>query len=230
MHASIARFGGRWPETWVKRNVVDLAEVPVGRVGRASKSLTPEQVDAVLTQTAPDRMHNYIVVVAIDRGRTEELRALRWEHVHMEGNPDRVPPVPPYLEVWRSVRAGGDTKTRRSRRTLALPARCVESLRNQRARQAADRLAAGDRWQDSGMVFTTALGTEMDAGNVRRASEVRSHWSPASTRRSGRRVSCGTRSSRCCPMPGCRWRRSRGWLVTAAPPSRSWCTGTSSSR
>lgn len=127
----------------VKRNVVDLAEVPVGRAGRASKSLTPEQVGAVLTKTSPDRMHHYIVLSLLTGGRTEELRALRWEHVHLEGNPDHVPPVPPYLDVWRSVRAGGDTKTRRSRRTLALPARCVESLRKQRAMQATE--SAGRR-------------------------------------------------------------------------------------
>ena len=31
----------------------------------------------------------------------------------------------------------------------------------------ADRLAASD-WQDSGLVFTTAVGTPMDAANVRR--------------------------------------------------------------
>jgi len=36
----------------------------------------------------------------------------------------------------------------------------------QRAQQAADRLAADD-WQDSGLVFTTAVGTAMDAANVR---------------------------------------------------------------
>jgi hypothetical protein len=33
--------------------------------------------------------------------------------------------VPPSLDVWHSVRDGGDTKTRKSRRTLALPQRCV---------------------------------------------------------------------------------------------------------
>ena len=69
--------------------------------------------------------------------------------------------------MWRSVRRGGDTKTRKSRRTLALPARCIEALRKQRTQQAADRLAADD-WQDSGLVFTTAAGTAMDAANVRR--------------------------------------------------------------
>lgn len=151
----------------VKRNVVELTEVPSGRPGRPSKSLTPEQVDDVLTKTGTDRLHNYIVLSLLTGARTEELRALRWEHVHLDGRPQAVPPVPPHLEVWRSVREGGDTKTRRSRRTLALPARCVEALRKQRVLQAADRLAAGDRWQE-GLVFATVLGTPMDAANVRR--------------------------------------------------------------
>ena len=97
-----------------RRNVVELAEIPLGRPGRQSKSLIPEQVDAVLIRTAPDRLHNYIVVSLLTGGRTEELRALRWDHVHLEGSP-------PHIEVWRSVRADGDTKTKRSRRTLALP-------------------------------------------------------------------------------------------------------------
>jgi hypothetical protein len=35
----------------VKRNVVELADVPAGRAGRKSKSLTPEQVDGVLMLT-----------------------------------------------------------------------------------------------------------------------------------------------------------------------------------
>jgi integrase len=34
------------------------------------------------------------------------------------------------MYVWRSVRAGGDTKTKKSRRTLKLPARCVTALRD----------------------------------------------------------------------------------------------------
>ncbi len=146
----------------VRRNVVDLAEVPQGRAGRRSKSLTAEQVDAVLTKTAPDRLHPYIVVSLLTGARTEELRALRWEHVHLDPTSG-----PPHLEVWRSVRRGEDTKTRKSRRTLALPARCTEALRKQRAQQVADRLAA-DGWEDSGLVFTTAVGTAMDAANVRR--------------------------------------------------------------
>jgi integrase len=33
--------------------------------------------------------------------------------------------------------------------------------------QAKDRLAAGERWTETGLVFTTRLGTGMDAANVR---------------------------------------------------------------
>jgi hypothetical protein len=66
------------------------------------------------------------------------------------------------------VREGGDTKTKKSKRTLAMSGLCVDALRRQRVQQASERLAAGDRWEDTGLVFTTALGTAMDAANVRR--------------------------------------------------------------
>ena len=114
-----------------------------GQPGRRSKSLTPEQVDDVLIKTAPDRLHPYLVVSLLTGARTEELPALRWEHVHLDGRPNAVQSAPPHFEVWRSVREGGDTKTRKSRRTLALPGRAVQALRKQRAQQTADRLAAG---------------------------------------------------------------------------------------
>jgi hypothetical protein len=40
------------------------------------------------------------------------------------------------IYVWRSVRANGDTKTEKSRRTLELPAQAAEALREHRTRQA----------------------------------------------------------------------------------------------
>ena len=77
----------------VKRNVVDLIEVPTGRPGRPSKSLTAEQADGVLTKTAPDRLHPNIVVSLLTGARTEELRALRWSHVIFSPLPPT--PLPP---------------------------------------------------------------------------------------------------------------------------------------
>ncbi|MEV4164452.1 tyrosine-type recombinase/integrase [Nonomuraea dietziae] len=67
------------------------------------------------------------------------------------------------------MRAGGDTKTRKSRRTLALPERCVTALRDHRVRQDAIRASAGDEWQDHNLVFASKVGTPLDSHNVRRS-------------------------------------------------------------
>lgn len=150
----------------VKRNVVDLCGVPVGKGGRQSKAMTYAQADAVLRAAEGSNMHVYIVLSLLTGARTEELRALTWDHVDLVGDPEADPPVPPYVAVWRSVRAGGDTKTQKSRRTLALPKRCVEVLEELQATQ---RKAQGDSWKASGLVFASAAGTELDAANVRRA-------------------------------------------------------------
>ena len=76
--------------------------------------------------------------------------------------------MPPSIAVWRSVRLHGDTETEKSRRTLALPQNAVTALREHRKRQVEARLAAGELWQDTGLVFTTSVGTPLDASHVRR--------------------------------------------------------------
>jgi integrase len=70
--------------------------------------------------------------------------------------------------VWRSVRAHGDTKTERSRRTLALPAAAVQALSAWRNSQASEKTTAGESWRDTGLVFTNHVGAALDAGNVRK--------------------------------------------------------------
>lgn len=176
----------------VKRNVVLLCELPKGQDGRPSKAFTLRQAEAVLIAAEGTPMYAYIVLSLLIGARTEELRALTWVHVDLEGKADANPPVPPSVMVWRSVRASGDTKTRKSRRTLALPMRCVEALRFHRELQQAQRTAAGERWQDSGLVFASHVGTERQAGNVRRSFRVIVHragldeqkWTPREMRHS----------------------------------------------
>jgi hypothetical protein len=70
---------------------------------------------------------------------------------------------------WRSVRAGGETKTRKSRRTLALPQRCVDVLRVHRREQERVRKQAGGKWRDNDLVFPSQAGTPADASHVRRS-------------------------------------------------------------
>lgn len=143
----------------VDRNVVDLCEPPKGRPGRRSKSMTLQQASDVLARTRNHEMHAYIVVSLLTGLRPEEVRALRWDRVHLDTEI-------PYVEVWRSVRLGGDVKTPKSRRTLAIAGYVVQVLRDHRKRQAVK--AARANWRENGLVFPSEVGTEQDSHNVRR--------------------------------------------------------------
>jgi len=152
----------------VGRNVATLVDIPKGREGRASRSFTLDQARALLKAASGSRLNAYVVLSLTVGVRTEEARQLCWDHLDLDGDPDADPPVPASVAVWRSVRQGGDTKTPKSRRTLALPRAAVQALGEHRKRQAEDRLAAGCQWEDHGLVFASATGTPLDAGNVRR--------------------------------------------------------------
>jgi integrase len=174
----------------VGRNVAALVETPKGQSGRPSHSLTLEQASALLAAAEGTRMHAYISLCLATGIRTEEARALRWEHVAF-GDPAAEPPVPASAAVWRSVRSHGDTKTERSRRTLGLPQMAVDALRAHRDRQAAARLAAGGQWSERDLVFATWTGGALDAANVRRefkavcrAAGLGGHWTPRELRHS----------------------------------------------
>ncbi len=176
----------------VRRNVSALIDTPKGQEGRPSKALTLVQA-RVLLETASDlrehRLGAYIVLCLQTGIRTEEARALTWEHVDLDGKPDADPAMPPSIAVWRSVREHGDTKTRMSRRTLALPQSAADALLAHRERQAEDRARAGDAWEDQGLVFSTRLGTPLSAGNIRRqfrvitsAAGLGTEWTPQELR------------------------------------------------
>jgi integrase len=164
----------------VGRNVAALVKPPKGQLsGRPSKSLTLEQAIALMAAAEGTRLEAYIAVSLLAGLRTEEVRALRWDHVVAWADGQWQPVSEAGFDheqlavfVWRADRAGGDTKTPKSRRTLALARRCVEALREQRVRQAEDRLAAGPLWQDHNLVFASIVGTPLDDHNVRRQFRV----------------------------------------------------------
>ena len=61
-----------------------------------------------------------------------------------------------------------EPKTTRSRRTITIPGLVVASLSAHHERQREERLAAGAKWHDSGLIFTTPIGTPLDGRNVNR--------------------------------------------------------------
>jgi integrase len=119
----------------VGRNVAALVKPPKGRSGRPSKSFTLDQAKALLAAAERTRLHAYVVLSLLVGIRTEEARALRWEHVvtwvddsagwqpvtTVGFDPARADRDRYAIYVWRSERHGGDTKTEKSRRTWRCP-------------------------------------------------------------------------------------------------------------
>jgi len=173
----------------VRRNVAVLIDTPAGQGGRPSRSFTLAQAVALLAAARGSTLYAYIVVSLLVGVRTEEARALTWNHVDLDGDPKAVPPVPPHVAVWRSVRAHGDTKTKKSRRSLKLPTLAVEALRAHQITQADARMNAGDLWRDNSLVFCTSVGTPLDKANVKRdfrkipeAAGLGGNWVPRELR------------------------------------------------
>jgi len=134
----------------VLRNVSALTGTPPGTVGRPSRSMTLAQASAVTAaaKEAGPRTLRLRDVVAVHGGADRGGTALRWEHVDF-GDPDSQSARPASVAVWRSVRARGDTKTRKSRRTLGLPRLAVTALQS---------LSEETGPQPGALVFCTAAG------------------------------------------------------------------------
>jgi len=150
----------------VARNVARLSILPPGPV-RESRSLTLDQARILLDAIHGERLEAAWVVAMMCGLRPGELLGLPWDAVDLDAGT---------LRVRQALnRAGGaafvlgEPKTPKSRRTLDMPAPAVEALRAHRARQAVEHLAAGSAWRDTGLVFTTEIGTVLDPRNFRRA-------------------------------------------------------------
>ena len=92
---------------------------------------------------------------------------LRWPDVDLERG---------RIAVWQSLerqKGNGlvltETKTDRSRRTIALPPPLVNALRAHRVQQLEERLAASTRWRNDGFVFASRVGSGLEPRNLHRA-------------------------------------------------------------
>jgi integrase len=154
-------------ERWgmVSRNVAKLVDAP--RVPRHEISpLTPEQAKSLFDAAVDDRYRG-LWITAVGTGlRQGELLGLRWQDLELDLGK---------LYVRHTLaRVAGrlellEPKTDRSRRMVMLPAFVAGGLRAHRTLQRKERLLAGSRWVESGHVFTTSIGTPIEAAAVSRA-------------------------------------------------------------
>jgi integrase len=165
---SLAEKRGR-----VSRNVARLADAPRAPASRLDDRLDAEQARAVLEAAAGDRLRALAELVLRLGVRQGEALALRWTDITgLDGTTDETLSIRHTLKRHRKADGGGwylDTpKTATSLRTIPVPAPLVAVLRQHKAAQAAERLAAGTAWHEDGFVFTTPIGTPLEARNVLR--------------------------------------------------------------
>jgi integrase len=126
--------------------------------------LTREEARQFLEVAREDRL-GALYSVALTMGlRQGEALGLRWEDVDLEARLLHI-----RFQLQRIEGKGLQLvppKTAPSRRTLAIPPTIIANLREHRARQLEERLLAGSRWTQSGLVFTTPIGTGLDGPNV----------------------------------------------------------------
>lgn len=149
----------------VSRNVATLVDLP--RAPRFVPTvLTPAGAKKLVAAAAKHRLGALFSVALASGLRLGEALALRWEDVDLAKGT---------LSVRRTLQrvngelVFGEPKSARSIRSIYLPSLAVRALKRHRTRQKAERLKAGGAWRDSGLVFTSSIGTPLDDRNVRRA-------------------------------------------------------------
>lgn len=127
-------------------------------------ALTPEAARRVLEAARGDRLEAlYSVALALGLRQGEAL-GLMWSDIDLDIGTLRVRRASQRIPHQGTQLV--ETKTARSRRTLVMPPIVSGALRAHRARQAMERLAAGERWVDLDLVFPSERGTLADGPNI----------------------------------------------------------------
>jgi integrase len=124
----------------------------------------------LLKAARSDRLHA-LYQIAIRLGlRRGEVLGLRWRDVDLDAGT---------LSVRQTLqRVSGrlifaPPKTARSKRTVALPAECVDALTARRKDQRTEHVAAGpdwaQEWRENELIFTTRNGTPIEPRNLNRS-------------------------------------------------------------
>jgi integrase len=142
----------------ITRNPATLVDGP--RVEQYEiNPLSPAEARTFLAALRGDRLEA-LYSVALTMGlRQGEALGLRWQDIDLELG---------YLRISKQLQRIDrklqlvEPKTKRSRRNLAMPPSIAKALIDHRARQEVERRLAGERWVDTGLVFTSPTGTGLD--------------------------------------------------------------------
>lgn len=152
-------------ERWgmVTRNVASMVDAP-RRTFPEITTWNLEQVNQFFAITDQHELAALWRLALLTGMRRGELLGLMWDDIDLDRGT---------LAVRRTLSRGnggrwelGQPKTAAGRRSIALPASCVTSLRKHRARQNEERLRLGELWEDHGFVFTNRTGNMLHVNSL----------------------------------------------------------------
>jgi len=149
----------------VSRNVTDLVKAPRASRYQAT-TLDEKQARAFLKAARGHRLGAMFSVAMAVGLRLGEALGLHWQDVDLAKGTLTVRQA---LQRVEGKLEFVEPKSETSRRAILLPATAVTVLKRHGVRQKKERLKAGVKWQPSGLVFTSTIGTALDDRNVRRA-------------------------------------------------------------
>ena len=157
----------------VARNAAALSVMPKTDPPTERQSLTPAEARGLLAAAGGERLEALVV-----GGRQRRASPRRADGPVVGHRPRGLSPGltvsgsmkrrPKATGKGYELERGAVKRSKDGRRTVALPPRAVATLNAHKARQAAEKLAAGPLWHDQGLVFASEVGTPVDPGNLRR--------------------------------------------------------------
>lgn len=152
-------------EEEIPRNVARNVRTGTPRP-RRFEPLTADEARQFLAATPGHRLHALFELALHTGLRKGELLGLRWEDLDLGSGTAAI------RRTLQRTSAGGlttlPTKTRASERRIALPTRCLQSLKHHHEQQQREHEASGTTRHHDGHVFTTVQGRPIDPTNLTR--------------------------------------------------------------
>ena len=158
----------------IGRNVVSKVKLTTprrtSRSRRKPQAWTVEDARWFLESAwhAGETLYAAFVLVLVLGLRRGEVLGIAWEQLDLDAAQLH---VAEQLQRARHQLVLREVKTEASEAPLPLPDLCVTALKIRRKQQETDRDRAGDRWVDTGLVFTTRHGTPIEPRNFNRSFE-----------------------------------------------------------
>lgn len=162
LHSALAQA---FRQSMIPRNPASLVKPP-RQPATEMAVLNESQVSQMLVAAKGHRWEALYHLAVISGMRQMELLGLKWTDLDW---------IRQVLRVERQLIRPGKhgiqfsaPKTRFGKRSIALGNRTIEILRSHFDRQQLERLAAGDKWSEHGLIFTNSLGGPIDPRNLLR--------------------------------------------------------------